>query len=253
MKGNEIARLGLIIVAACVFIYLIHEYNSDGNNKVNNSNNGNNANALGPVEGFYDAHEEMNNVAQGPHHSPSSDEEDASGSEEEPENEDGENGNGEDNVEGFFGDGERTAEDPVEMSDGSSEDETLDGPMPGEANGNSTFKTVAQGNNNDNANQNPNRLPNECYPRDVLTPQDLLPQDSNSTWAQTVPSGQGSLGDQNFLNAGFHVGINTVGQSLRNANMQLRSEPANPQLKVSPWLQTTIEPDINRRAMEIGA
>ena len=71
--------------------------------------------------------------------------------------------------------------------------------------------------------------------------------------AQTVPSGQGSLGDQNFLNAGFHVGINTVGQSLRNANLQVRSEPANPQLKVSPWLQSTIEPDANRRAMEIGA
>ena len=70
---------------------------------------------------------------------------------------------------------------------------------------------------------------------------------------QVVPNGQGNLGDQNFLNAGHHVGINTVGQSLRNANLQLRSEPANPQLKVSPWLQTTIEPDINRRAMEIGA
>ena len=47
---------------------------------------------------------------------------------------------------------------------------------------------------------------------------------------QTVPAGQGSLGDQNFLNAGFHVGINTVGQSLRNANLQLRSEPGNPQV-----------------------
>ena len=31
-----------------------------------------------------------------------------------------------------------------------------------------------------------NTLPNECYPKDVLTPQDLLPQDSNSTEAQTV-------------------------------------------------------------------
>ena len=86
----------------------------------------------------------------------------------------------------------------------------------------------------------------------MLTPDDLLPQDANSTWAQTVPNGQGNLGDQNFLNAGFHVGINTVGQSLRNANLQLRSEPPNPQLKVSPWLQTTIEPDVNRRPMEIG-
>ena len=97
-----------------------------------------------------------------------------------------------------------------------------------------------------------NQLPNDCYPKDQLTPTDLLPQDPNSKWAQVNPSGQGDLADQNFLNAGYHIGINTVGQTLRNANMQLRSEPPNPQVKVAPWLQSTIEPDCNRRPMEIG-
>tara|TARA_B100000674_G_C37897560_1_gene942097 strand:- start:571 stop:1314 length:744 start_codon:yes stop_codon:yes gene_type:complete len=97
-----------------------------------------------------------------------------------------------------------------------------------------------------------NQLPKDCYPKDQLTPSELLPQDANSKWAQVNPSGQGDLQDQNFLNAGHHVGINTVGQTLRNANMQLRSEPPNPQVKVSPWGQSTIEPDTNRRAMEIG-
>ena len=43
-----------------------------------------------------------------------------------------------------------------------------------------------------------------------------------------------------------------TGQSLRNANRQLRSEPANPQVKVSPWLQSTIEPDTDRKPLEIG-
>ena len=99
---------------------------------------------------------------------------------------------------------------------------------------------------------NNNQLPNECYPKDILSPSELLPKDSDNVWAQSVPSGQGSLGDQNFLNAGFHVGMNTVGQSLRNANRQLRSDPPNPQVKVSPWMQTTIEPDTNRKSMEIG-
>ena len=99
---------------------------------------------------------------------------------------------------------------------------------------------------------NNNNLPNECYPKDILSPSELLPKDTNSVWAQSVPSGQGSLGDQNFLNAGFHVGMNTVGQTLRNPNYQLRSEPPNPQVKVSPWMQSTIEPDSNRKAMEIG-
>jgi hypothetical protein len=98
-----------------------------------------------------------------------------------------------------------------------------------------------------------NQLPSECYPKDVLSSVDLLPRDANSLWAQVNPSGQGSLADQNFLTSGFHIGINTVGQTLRNANRQLRSEPLNPQVKVSPWMQTTIDPDVNRRPLEISS
>lgn len=104
----------------------------------------------------------------------------------------------------------------------------------------------------DNSGTQMNQLPSECYPKDVLSSADLLPRDANSLWAQVSPSGQGSLADQNFLTSGFHIGINTVGQTLRNANRQLRSEPLNPQVKVSPWQQTTIEPDINRRPLEIS-
>ena len=93
----------------------------------------------------------------------------------------------------------------------------------------------------------------DCFPRDKLTAEDFLPKDAaNSKWAQTNPAGQGELKNSNFLNAGYHVGINTVGNSLRNANMQLRSEPPNPQIKVSPWMTSTIQPDLNRRPMEIG-
>ena len=58
---------------------------------------------------------------------------------------------------------------------------------------------------------------------------------------------------KNFLDASLHVGIDTVGQSLRNANRQLRSEPPNPQVQVSPWLQSTIGPDVQRRPLEIGS
>lgn len=94
--------------------------------------------------------------------------------------------------------------------------------------------------------------PSTCYPKDQLTPEELLPQDYSSTWAKCNPTGAGSLEGKNFLDAGWHVGINTVGQTLRNANQSLRSEPPCPQIKVSPWLQSTIEPDTNRRYMEIG-
>jgi len=91
-----------------------------------------------------------------------------------------------------------------------------------------------------------------CFPKAMLTPEELKPQDNSSLWAQVNPEGAGSLKGRSFLQAGHHIGINTVGQTLRNANLQLRSEPPNPQVLVSPWNQTTIEPDVNRRPLEIG-
>ena len=94
--------------------------------------------------------------------------------------------------------------------------------------------------------------PAGCYPRDQLTPSELLPKDPNSVWAQQNPMGTGSLKGKNFLSAGALIGINTVGQSLRNANYQLRSEPPNPQVPVSVFNVPTIEPDVNRRSLEIA-
>jgi hypothetical protein len=94
--------------------------------------------------------------------------------------------------------------------------------------------------------------PSGCYPRDQLTPSELLPKDQNSVWAEQNPMGTGSLKGKNFLSAGALIGVNTVGQSLRNANYQLRSEPPNPQVPVSVFLNSTIEPDVNRRSLEIA-
>lgn len=95
--------------------------------------------------------------------------------------------------------------------------------------------------------------PAGCYPRDQLTPSELLPGDMNSIWAEQNPMGPGSLKGKNFLSAGALIGVNTVGQSLRNANLQVRSEPPNPQVSVSIFNQSTISPDISHRPLEIGA
>lgn len=94
--------------------------------------------------------------------------------------------------------------------------------------------------------------PQGCYPREQLNPSELLPlpQDNNSAWAAANPAGAGDIQGKNFLSAGALVGVNTVGQSLRNANRQLRAEPPCPQAKVSPWMQSTIEPDLQRRSLD---
>jgi hypothetical protein len=95
--------------------------------------------------------------------------------------------------------------------------------------------------------------PAGCYPRDQLTATELLPADQNTIYAQQNPMGTGSLKAKNFLSSGALIGVNTVGQSLRNANLQLRSEPPNPQVPVSIFLQSTIQPDISHRPLEVGA
>jgi hypothetical protein len=94
--------------------------------------------------------------------------------------------------------------------------------------------------------------PAGCYPRDQLTPTELLPADQNTIYAQQNPMGPGSLKGKNFLSAGALIGVNTVGQSMRNANLQIRSEPPNPQVPVSIFNQSTIQPDVSHRPLEVG-
>lgn len=93
-----------------------------------------------------------------------------------------------------------------------------------------------------------------CYPRDTVTAQELLPRDDPyNMWEQVNPATPGHLADKNFLESGHHYGINTVGSSLRNANLQLRADPPIANIPVSIWNQSTIDPDTNQRAFEIGS
>ena len=99
------------------------------------------------------------------------------------------------------------------------------------------------------------RTPSSCYPQQKLKPEDLLPTDESKAITEfniAKPVGEGILQGVNMLDSSYHVGTNTVGQSLRNANLQLRSEPPNPQVNVSPWMNSTMAPDLPRRPLEVG-
>jgi hypothetical protein len=95
-------------------------------------------------------------------------------------------------------------------------------------------------------------LPPSCSRGTISDPADLLPIDTNSQWAQLNPAGGADFKNVNLLKAGYNIGIDTVGSSLRNGNLQVRSEPPNPTTVVSPWMNTTIEPDLMRAPLEIG-
>ena len=90
-------------------------------------------------------------------------------------------------------------------------------------------------------------------PGATYDPSELLPKDLNSQWAQLNPAGNADFKNVNLLKAGYLIGIDTIGSTLRNANLQERSEPPNPTTSVSPWLNTTIEPDLMRLPLEIGS
>ena len=80
-----------------------------------------------------------------------------------------------------------------------------------------------------------------------LTPQDLLPGNNPVSF-----SGGENMGAKNFLSATSLIGIDTVGSSMKNPNLQLRSDPPIPQITVSPWQQTSITPDKYARPFEMG-
>lgn len=95
------------------------------------------------------------------------------------------------------------------------------------------------------------KISNDCFPKDRLTAEDLLPKDAaNNKWSQVAPAGQGDLSDQNFLTAGFHIGVDTVQSSLRNANLQLRSEPPIPKTQGWGIHMSTIDPDLLRKPLD---
>ena len=94
------------------------------------------------------------------------------------------------------------------------------------------------------------KVNNSCNNQQLSDPKELLPSDSNNEWSNIMPNND--LKNVQMLSSGHHIGVNSVGSSLRNANLQLRSEPVIPQSNIGPWNNTTIEPDNLRRPMEIG-
>lgn len=97
-------------------------------------------------------------------------------------------------------------------------------------------------------------LPQDSNHKPIAAPNELLPADTNSQWAALNPvnMNQGSILAGDMLQAGYHIGLDTIGQTLKNANLQLRSDPIIPKVDVGPWNQSTYEPDYGRVPLELG-
>ena len=92
--------------------------------------------------------------------------------------------------------------------------------------------------------------------KDTAAPADLLPKDKNVSWndasaKEGMENKESDIMGPDLLSAGHHIG--TIGQSLRNANQQLRSDPVIAKQDIGPWMNSTIESDVTRIPLELGS
>lgn len=87
-----------------------------------------------------------------------------------------------------------------------------------------------------------------CEPEDLFDVDKYLPQEVNDDWFEVQPEPI-SVKNRHLINITKPIGINTIGTSLRNASHDIRGSVANPKFVVSPWLQSSIEPDVNLKPL----
>jgi hypothetical protein len=88
-----------------------------------------------------------------------------------------------------------------------------------------------------------------------LSAHDLLPTyDDANDFAKQNPVSK-LLQEQNFLQAGYHMGINSVIQSNKIPYLDIRSCPPIPKQEVGPFNNSSFEQPVgsNRRFLEIGS
>lgn len=68
-------------------------------------------------------------------------------------------------------------------------------------------------------------------------------------WSQFAPKGP-LAGQDLLLEPEQWIGADTVSNSQRNASYDLRKEPPIPVRHVSPWINSTIGPDLTRKPLE---
>jgi hypothetical protein len=87
-----------------------------------------------------------------------------------------------------------------------------------------------------------------CEPEDLFDVDKYLPQEVNDDWFEVQPEPI-SVKNRHLINITKPIGINTIGTSLKNASHDIRASPACPKFVLSPWLNSSIEPDVNLKPL----
>ena len=105
-------------------------------------------------------------------------------------------------------------------------------------------KPVPEGTKTDVVDLNRNNVKN-------YNAKDYLPKEVNDDWFNTdFSQAKYKMNDDKLINTErYVVGINTVGQSLKNASYDIRGAINVPKYSVSPWNNSTTEPDYNLKPL----
>ncbi len=88
----------------------------------------------------------------------------------------------------------------------------------------------------------------DCSPEELYDVQKYLPQEVNDDWFDLVPEAI-SVKNRHLINITKPIGVNTIGSSKKNASYDIRGAPSCPKYVVSPFLNSSIEPDNNLKPL----
>lgn len=86
-----------------------------------------------------------------------------------------------------------------------------------------------------------------CDPEELFDVDKYLPQEVNDFF-ETMPEPV-SIKNRHLINISRPIGVGTIGTSLKNASYDLRTEPSNPRQIVSPFLNSSIQGNINLKPL----
>ena len=75
----------------------------------------------------------------------------------------------------------------------------------------------------------------------------MLPKEERQDWFEDVTPQK--IKNRHLINIYRPIGVNTVITSRKNGSLDLRGNPVNPKTFVSPFLNSSIEPDVNARGI----
>lgn len=87
----------------------------------------------------------------------------------------------------------------------------------------------------------------DCSVEELFNPEYYLPQEQNDEWWETLDQSI-PVKDRHLVNINKPIGINSIGSSLRNASYDIRGTPACPKFAISPFMNSSIDPDTNIKA-----